>query len=332
MTFPGAVSLSCFVLCGANLAAGGLYLALYLKRRQTPEHLPFALLCFAIAAYDLFCAGLYGASSLEEGVFWQRLQVLAFVPIGILLVWFVGLVAEGRLSGPLRAFVAAFAVLGLVAVVIGGPGVTLSVETPDIKTVRWGGRAVITYYESQLGWLIGIGIALFFLAVGHAAYQAWRAYRASRSPYLRAILLGLVAYAAGLLNDTLVDSGVSPGLYLSEYAYLALVAIMGVALLNRYDDLHLEIEQLNVGLERRVLEAVAEIKVLSGLIPICAGCKKVRRDGGYWQQVEEYISEHSDARFSHGMCQECMQRLYPEIMQSRAAKERAAVGQAETLP
>ncbi len=59
-------------------------------------------------------------------------------------------------------------------------------------------------------------------------------------------------------------------------------------------------------------DAMAKIKTLSGFIPICASCKKVRDDSGYWNQLEAYISAHSDAEFSHGLCPECMKRLYPD--------------------
>ena len=61
--------------------------------------------------------------------------------------------------------------------------------------------------------------------------------------------------------------------------------------------------------------ALADVKTLSGLLPICAGCKKIRDDRGYWQQVEEYISNRSEARFTHGYCPDCIRRLYPEIAQ-----------------
>ena len=53
-----------------------------------------------------------------------------------------------------------------------------------------------------------------------------------------------------------------------------------------------------------------EIKTLRGFLPICAGCKKIRDDKGYWTQIETYISMHSDAEFSHGLCPECALRLY----------------------
>lgn len=59
--------------------------------------------------------------------------------------------------------------------------------------------------------------------------------------------------------------------------------------------------------------ALAEVKKLSGLLPICASCKRVRDDRGYWQQIEAYVRDHSEADFSHGICPECARTLYPEL-------------------
>ncbi|MBI5464105.1 MAG: PAS domain S-box protein, partial [Ignavibacteriales bacterium] len=59
-------------------------------------------------------------------------------------------------------------------------------------------------------------------------------------------------------------------------------------------------------------EALANIKTLGGLIPICSNCKKIRDDRGYWNQIEKYIMEHSDALFSHGICPDCARELYPK--------------------
>jgi hypothetical protein len=58
-------------------------------------------------------------------------------------------------------------------------------------------------------------------------------------------------------------------------------------------------------------EALENIKTLKGLLPICSSCKKIRDDEGYWHQVEVYIHEHTDVNFSHGICPDCVQRLYP---------------------
>jgi len=60
-------------------------------------------------------------------------------------------------------------------------------------------------------------------------------------------------------------------------------------------------------------DALASIKTLHGLLPICASCKKIRDDKGYWNQIESYVRDHSEAEFSHGICPECMKKLYPDF-------------------
>ena len=59
--------------------------------------------------------------------------------------------------------------------------------------------------------------------------------------------------------------------------------------------------------------ALDKVKLLSGFLPICASCKRIRDDQGYWQQIESYIRDHSEAEFSHGICPDCARKLYPEI-------------------
>jgi hypothetical protein len=62
---------------------------------------------------------------------------------------------------------------------------------------------------------------------------------------------------------------------------------------------------------RELQHAMDEIKVLRGILPICMFCKKIRDDSGYWRQLETYISEHSEAMFSHGLCANCAEEHYP---------------------
>jgi PAS domain S-box-containing protein len=66
--------------------------------------------------------------------------------------------------------------------------------------------------------------------------------------------------------------------------------------------------------------AVQEVRTLTGLLPICSSCKKIRDDKGYWNNLEQYISEHSEAVFSHGICPECAKRMYPDFYKTEAGK------------
>jgi PAS domain S-box-containing protein len=64
---------------------------------------------------------------------------------------------------------------------------------------------------------------------------------------------------------------------------------------------------------RRLQQALDEVRTLRGIVPICANCKKIRDDKGFWNQVEKYVSDHTEAKFSHGICPDCVEILYPEL-------------------
>jgi DNA-binding NtrC family response regulator len=63
----------------------------------------------------------------------------------------------------------------------------------------------------------------------------------------------------------------------------------------------------------KLQEALAKVKTLSGMLPICASCKKIRDDKGYWNQIESYIRDHSEAEFSHSICPDCKKKLYGDV-------------------
>ncbi len=73
-----------------------------------------------------------------------------------------------------------------------------------------------------------------------------------------------------------------------------------------------------VGVDITELKAAqARVKVLSGLLPICSNCKKIRDDTGYWNRIEAYIHDHSEADFTHGICPTCSRELYPELYEDK---------------
>lgn len=89
--------------------------------------------------------------------------------------------------------------------------------------------------------------------------------------------------------------------------------------------LNTELQARNEQLQARnkqLQSALDKVKLLGGLLPICGNCKKIRDDEGYWQEVEVYIRDHSEAKFSHGICPNCMQELYPEIHQKLDERKR----------
>ncbi|MFC1523947.1 PAS domain-containing protein [Thermodesulfobacteriota bacterium] len=75
-----------------------------------------------------------------------------------------------------------------------------------------------------------------------------------------------------------------------------------------------KMELENESLIRELKDAISQVKTLSGLLPICSNCKKIRDDKGYWEQIESYITAHTDAEFSHSICQDCAKKLYPGLV------------------
>jgi len=91
-------------------------------------------------------------------------------------------------------------------------------------------------------------------------------------------------------------------------AFMILGALIGL-LCGKIMQIDEEKSKLIIELQK----ALERVKTLSGLLPICASCKKIRDDQGYWNQIEAYIAQHSEAEFSHGICPQCAKKLYPEF-------------------
>lgn len=125
----------------------------------------------------------------------------------------------------------------------------------------------------------GIGVQLALFEIGQESQLEQSVIRGTKR--LRSVMIGLMILALGFT------------------VYLAAVLNRMIRTIQRES--------------RQREEARAEVKVLSGMLPICMSCKKIRDDQGYWNQLESYIHEHSDAVFSHGMCPECMKIHYPEF-------------------
>lgn len=82
--------------------------------------------------------------------------------------------------------------------------------------------------------------------------------------------------------------------------------------------------EMRIELNEKVEElsqALAEVRTLKGIVPICANCKNVRDDQGYWNRVETYLNEHTEADFTHAVCPDCMKRLYPQFKDDSDVKE-----------
>ena len=84
-----------------------------------------------------------------------------------------------------------------------------------------------------------------------------------------------------------------------------------------------QVEEEKEKLIQKLQKALDEVKTLEGMIPICGHCKKIRDDSGFWGNVEQYISKHSNVDFSHGICPDCMEKYYPD--QFKKMKEKGKI-------
>ncbi len=116
----------------------------------------------------------------------------------------------------------------------------------------------------------------------------------------------LTAYESPEFVERASEAGV--GAYLVKPPKVRELERAIIIAIARFEDM-MKLRRLNAELQ----DALKKVQTLSGLLPICASCKKIRDDQGYWQQVEVYIRDHSDVEFSHGLCPDCVKSLYADL-------------------
>lgn len=112
-------------------------------------------------------------------------------------------------------------------------------------------------------------------------------------------LIDVIAYRYG--GRSLMHAGTSASLFLIGTFSSGFFIMIGLVELNTQKT------------EQELRLAVSEVKTLRGIVPICASCKKVRDDSGYWNAVEAYVQKHTEAEFSHSLCPDCVRKLYPDL-------------------
>lgn len=291
----------------------------YIKRMQIREHLPFALLCLSVSLYDIFCVGLYNSGSIHEGIFWQRLQLNSIIFVSVFLVWFTAVFTQQKKNPIIRTLITLFIII-LFASFFVGPEYTLSASRPEIKNIHLNYLPDITYFEGAVGLLYQIEIIIALITYCYLIYLLIDFYRRKWDRNILLIITCLVSYFFAVINDSSVAMGYYPFIYISEYIFLLIIFSMAYILLERFVNLNKAYEELNLSLEQRVVERTAEIlkaqaqvQQLEGIIPICMYCKKIRDDQESWHQLEKYISDHSDAQFSHSICPACYEKVKSDL-------------------
>jgi GAF domain-containing protein len=122
------------------------------------------------------------------------------------------------------------------------------------------------------------------------------------------VLDGKTVGIIGLANKT-TDFDDNDAKMATGFGELASIALQN----SRNQDERMKAEKQRESVIEDLKNALSEVKKLGGMLPICSHCKKIRDDKGYWNQIESYIHEHSEAKFSHSICQECAKKYYPDM-------------------
>jgi len=174
----------------------------------------------------------------------------------------------------------------------------VSVHNLDQKIIR-ANKALVGALGSTREKVIG----KYCYEVFHSNGQPW-----SRCPHLQAIEIGKTVTKIIEENNFGIPLQIQCSPYFDDNGELVGTVHMARDFTERQQAAR-ENERLISELNR----ALADVKKLSGFLPICASCKKIRDDTGHWHHIETYIKEHSEAEFSHGLCPECSRKLYPYL-------------------
>jgi len=162
-------------------------------------------------------------------------------------------------------------------------------------------------------------IAIYLVATGgYAGYgPLWLFFMPTLIMFSFGLRVGLISMGALIAVCAMIFFYPGDALLAHDYPLgfriRYLVALTGVTLFSAVAEHSRKIVHGRLQRRNRQLEkALREVRELSGLIPMCASCKKIRDDEGFWNEVEVYMSRHSDMDFSHSLCPDCMARLYPE--------------------
>jgi len=236
----------------------------------------------------------------------KRKRIYVFMVVVILIPVLIGLGMVGfRQDDWLKASWANFVAAGFISIVI-----LIARKSRDGRNAyRFGiaGVSLFLLYILILGRARGGDLMWFYL------YPLVSFFLFGIAEGLFWIAVTLIPAFFIILFPSLTNTFPVPSRFVLNFIVSVLIVAIVAGLL---ESLRLHFDRK---LEKQKIEleiALKNVKTLTGLIPICASCKKIRDDKGYWQAVEEYISTHTDALFSHSICEDCLRKSAPEIYQS----------------
>ncbi len=244
-----AQSIPAVIIASISFYVGLYHLLIYLRRKQHREDLTFALLCLATGCYDVFCARLYSAGSVVEGVQWQRVQYIALAFLTPAFLWFV-FDYTGQKPGIAVYTFSAFYIFAVFIQIVDRSNLTWLVDQPAIKTIILPFGRQITYYEATLGSFTSFQGLVGVVASTYILWISVRFYRRGNRREAAPLLLALGIMYAAAINDTLVGQSVYSFIYTIEYGYLAIILLMAYSLSSTVVEAAMAKESLRISEER----------------------------------------------------------------------------------
>ncbi len=224
------VSTPAIVMAGVTFYVGLYHLLVYVRRTENRVNLTFALTCLAVSLYDIASAGLYQATSVTQGVVWQRAQFIVAALLTAAFFWFATDYL-GQRSTRMRYTVLALCILAGAIQLIDRSGLTWAVDQPFIRDVVLP-FGTITYYEAGQGPLSVLQSLMEAAALAYVLWSSVRSYRRERNQAALPLVVALSIFFVSVVNDIAVGVGLYRFVYTIEYAYMSLVLLMAYVLSN----------------------------------------------------------------------------------------------------
>ncbi|MBN1944981.1 MAG: PAS domain S-box protein [Bradymonadales bacterium] len=223
-------SLPPVILASIAFYVGAYHLVVYWRQRHPRENLTFGLCCLCITAYDIFCAGLYSASSPQEGVYWQTFQSIGLNLGAIAFLWFT---VDFTRWKPIRlVWALTLLYLPFIAISLISPYPLLWTNQPHVRTVSLPFGLSVTYQEMLPGPINLFTGPVAFLIFGFALWAGIRLWRRGDRRRATPLIVTTCFFFAGVFNDIAVTSDLYSFVYLIEYTFLAPVVLMAYTLSN----------------------------------------------------------------------------------------------------
>lgn len=221
-------SIPALVMGGITVYAGGAHLLLCLRHVRRRHHFLFALSCLLVGIYDVFSAALYNSTCVREGTVWQQAQIATLLLVGLSVVWFVHDYSFRRSKRTFYVFALYFLAAAVLCIV--GPLSWVLKDEPAVKEILLPLAGRIVYYESVPGVLTRVSSVLGIVAFVYIFVIVFQGYRFHDRRRYRPLFVAMVIFCAGVLNDSAVSAGLYKFIYLIEYSYMGMVALMAVSL------------------------------------------------------------------------------------------------------